>query len=81
LSGTKGIQLGSTKSITSNQYNNMGSKMLLSQAHNIAGHSKKLSKAELSSGKFLAGVKGGHQHQHSHALQSNSAMLQSVKVN
>ena len=39
---------------------NLGSKVLIGQQSTL-GHSKKLSKADMSS-KFLAGVKGGHQH-------------------
>lgn len=68
-----------SKSVAPSQLNNLTSK-LIGPSQGTIGHSKKLSKAEISN-KFLQGVKGQHQHQHSLGLQSGNAMMQTMKVN
>lgn len=49
--------LAGSKSLTQSQYANISAKILIGQHGGPAGHSKKLSKNDLTS-KFLAGVKG-----------------------
>jgi len=59
----------------------MSAKLLIGQQNGTAGHSKKLSKAEISNvnSKFLAGVKGT-QGNNGNATQNMAGMLQTIQA-